>query len=109
MKKMMDDKVICGVVGTAVSATGAGLSVNEIQAIVSIIVTIAGFLISVALPWVIKLIKWWRNAKKDGKIDDKELDELGNLANEGKEGLTQLQKDLESSKKEEVSEKSEGE
>ena len=105
----MTDKTLLGLVGTGVGAVGASLSVTELQAIISIVVTILGFLISVALPWVIKLIKWWRKAKEDGKIDDNELDELGNLANEGKEGLTQLQKDLESSKKEEVSEKSEGE
>ena len=103
----MTDKTFFGVVGTAVGAVGAGLSVTELQAIISIIVTILGFLISVALPWIIKLIKWWRKAKQDGKIDNNELDELQQIANEGKEGLTQLQKDLESDK--EVSEKSEGE
>ena len=101
--------MFCGVVGTAVGTIGASLSVTEVQAIISICVTVLGFIISVAIPGIIKLVKWWKKAKEDGKIDEQELDELGNILQDGKEGLTQLQKDLESSKKEEVSEKSEGE
>ena len=73
---MTDDKVICGVVGTAVSATGAGLSVTEIQAIVSIIVTITGFVISVLIPLGIKLFNKIREALKDKKIDKEELDDI---------------------------------
>ena len=41
----MDDKVLLGLTGSAFSAAGAGLSVTELQAIISIIVTIAGFII----------------------------------------------------------------
>lgn len=104
----MTDKVLYGVVGTIVSATGASLSVTELQAIVSIVITIAGFLISVVIPLIIKFIKWYRKSKEDGKIDDKELDELNQIVNEGKEGLTQLQKDLGESEKSEVSDKTEG-
>lgn len=75
---MVNDKIICGVVGTAIGAAGAGLSVTEIQAIVSIVITILGFTISVLVPFGIKIYH---------KIKEKR----------------------ESSKKEEVSEKSEGE
>ena len=103
----MTDKMALGIIGTAVSATGASLSTTELQAIISIIVTILGFVISVLIPLCIKFVKWLRKAKADGKIDDNELDELGQIINEGKEGLTQLQKDLGESEKE-VSEKSEG-
>ena len=53
----MTDKMMYGVVGTAVGAVGAGLSVNELQAIISICVTVLGFLISVAIPGIIKLVK----------------------------------------------------
>lgn len=47
---MFKDSVLAGIVGTAVSAVGASLSVNEVQAIVSIIVTVLGFLLGVVLP-----------------------------------------------------------
>ena len=90
----MTDKMMYGVVGTAVGAVGAGLSVNELQAIISICVTVLGFLISVAIPGIIKLVKWWKKAKEDGKIDEEELNELGDILQDGKDGLTQLQKDL---------------
>ena len=63
----MNDRIVMGIVGTAVSATGASLSVNEIQAIVSIIVTIAGFLIGVVWPLIAKLVKYIK-AKKNKEI-----------------------------------------
>ena len=71
-----DDRLIYGIVGTAVSATGAGLSVNEIQAIVSIVVTIAGFIIGVLVPVIIKIVKKIREAKEDGVITDEEKKEI---------------------------------
>ena len=90
----MTDRMMYGVVGTAVGAVGAGLSVTELQAIISICVTVLGFIISVAIPGIIKLVKWWKKAKEDGKIDEGELNELGDILQDGKDNLTQLQKDL---------------
>lgn len=55
--KKMTDRMMYGVVGTAVGAVGAGLSVTELQAIISICVTVLGFIISVAIPGIIKLVK----------------------------------------------------
>ena len=78
----MDDKLLYGVVGTAVSATGAGLSVTEIQAIVSIIVTISGFIISVLIPLIIKLVKKIKAAKEDGVITKEELDDIASTGKE---------------------------
>ena len=72
----MDDKLICGVIGTAVGATGAGLSVNEVQANISIVVTILGFCISVLAPLCVKLYKKIKAAKEDGKIDKEELEDI---------------------------------
>ena len=92
--KKMTDRMMYGVVGTAVGAVGAGLSVTELQAIISICVTVLGFIISVAIPGIIKLVKWWKKAKEDGKIDEGELNELGDILQDGKDNLTQLQKDL---------------
>ena len=71
-----------GIVGTAVSAAGAGLSVNELQAIISIIVTIAGFIISVLIPLIIKVVKKIKAAKEDGKITEEEVDDIASTVKE---------------------------
>ena len=72
----MDDKMLLGLTGTAVSAAGAGLSVTEIQAIVSIVVTVLGFIISVFIPLCIKLYNKIKKAREDGKIDKEELNDI---------------------------------
>lgn len=79
---MVDDKIIYGVVGTAVGATGAGMSVTEIQAIVSIIITVLGFIISVLIPLGIKLYHKIKAAKEDGKITKEELDDIASTGKE---------------------------
>lgn len=100
-----DDKIMYGLIGTAVSATGAGMSVTELQAIISIIVTVAGFIISVLVPLIIKFIKWYKKAKEDGKIDKKEMEELEQIVSQGSKEI----KDGVESIKEESDKKSEGE
>ena len=77
-----DDKMMMGIIGTVVSATGAGLSVTEVQAIISIIVTIAGFVISVLIPLIIKLVKKIKAAKEDGKITKEEVDDIASTVKE---------------------------
>lgn len=96
-----DDKLMMGIIGTAVSATGAGLSVTEVQAIISIIVTVAGFIISVLVPLIIKLVKKIKDAKADGKITKEEVDDIASTV---KEIVDESSKVIE-----EVSDKSEGE
>jgi predicted membrane-bound spermidine synthase len=71
-----DDKLMMGIIGTAVSATGAGLSVTDLQAIISIIVTVAGFVISVLIPLIIKLVHKIKEAKADGKIEKEEMEDI---------------------------------
>lgn len=66
----------CGIAGTALSAVGAGMSVTELQAIISIIVTVSGFVISVLIPLIIKLVKKIKEAKEDGKVDKEELEDI---------------------------------
>ena len=69
--------LVCGITGTVVSSVGAGLSVNELQSIVSIVVTVLGFTISVLIPLIIKLVKKIKEAKEnDGKIDKEELQDI---------------------------------
>lgn len=72
----MSDKMFLGIIGTAVGSIGAGLSVTEVQAIISIIVTVLGFVISVLVPLCIKLYHKIKEAKKDGKIDKEELEDI---------------------------------
>ena len=76
------DKLMCGVVGTAVSAAGTGLAINEIQAIVSIIITIAGFIISVLIPLIMKLIHKIKVAREDGKLSKEEVDDIASTVKE---------------------------
>ena len=89
---MTDDNLTAGILGTAISAAGAGLSVNELQAIISIIVTIAGFIISVLIPLGIKLVNKIKAAKKDGKIDKEEMKDI---ISTGKEIVDETKKVIE--------------
>lgn len=73
---MQEDKIMIGLLGTSVSAVGAGLSVTELQAIVSIIVTVLGFIISVLIPLIIKLFNKIKYAKADGKVDKEEMKDI---------------------------------
>ena len=70
---MFDNRIIAGICGTALSATGASLSIGEIQQIVSIAITIIGFVISVLIPLGVKLYKKIKEAKADGKITKEEV------------------------------------
>lgn len=70
------DDLTFGVIGTAVGAVGAGLSITELQAIISIVVTVSGFIISVLIPLIIKLVKKIKAAKADGKIDENEMNDI---------------------------------
>ena len=73
---MQEDKILIGILGTSVSAVGAGLSVTELQAIISMIVTVAGFIISVLIPLCVKLYKKIKGAREDGKIDKEEMEDI---------------------------------
>lgn len=97
----MEDKTMFGLLGTALSGIGAGLSVTDVQAIVSIVITVLGFVISVLLPLLTKLIRKIKAAKADGVITKEELDDI---ASAGKEIV-----DKTGSFIKEASEKSEGE
>ena len=73
---VQEDKILVGLLGTSVSAVGAGLSVTELQAIISMIVTVAGFIISVLIPLCVKLYKKIKGAREDGKIDKEEMKDI---------------------------------
>lgn len=83
---MKFENIVCLVTGTSLGVIGTGLSVTEIQAIVSIVCTILGFLIAVVLPYIIKLVKKIREAKADGVITKEEKEDIIKTAiDEGKE------------------------
>lgn len=72
----MNDNITYGVIGTAVGAIGTSLSVTELQAIISIVVTVAGFIISVLVPLGYKLYKQIKKALEDKKITKEEANEI---------------------------------
>ena len=67
---MIKNELITGAVGTTLSAVGTGLQTNEILQTISLVITIIGGLITFI---VVPLLNWYKNAKKDGKIDADEL------------------------------------
>lgn len=85
-----EDKLMCGLVGTAVSAAGTGLAISEVQAVISIVITVLGFIISVVVPFIMKLIHKIKEAKKDGHITEEEAKDIMNtVIEDGKDVLDQ--------------------
>lgn len=64
-----------GVIGTILSGIGAGLSLEQVQQIISIISTCIGAIIVLVSGIVIPLVKWYKKAKADGKITKEEIEE----------------------------------
>lgn len=79
---MHDSNYTCGVIGTVLGVFGVSLSINEIQAIVSICVTILGFTVSVLVPLIIKLVKKIKEAKEDKVITKEEREDIISTAKE---------------------------
>lgn len=85
-----EDKLMCGIVGTAVSAAGTSLAISDVQAVISIIITVAGFIISVVVPFILKIINKIKEAKKDGHITEEEAKDIMNtVIEDGKDVLDQ--------------------
>lgn len=95
-----NELVTCGVVGTVLSATGAGLSVTELQAIISIVVTIAGFIISVLVPLGIKLFNKIKKALEDKKITKEEAEDIIDTVQEIVDDSANLLREVHETKKE---------
>ena len=80
----MKDELIGGSIGTALSAVGTGLQTNDVLQTISLVITIIGGLITFI---IVPLVNWYRNAKKDNKIDKNELKEGVDIIVEGSENL----------------------
>ena len=95
-----EDKLLCGVVGTAVSAAGTSLAMSDVQAIISIIITIAGFIISVVIPFILKIVKKIKDAKADGHITEEEAKDIMNTVIEDGKDVLDEAKELTNKNKE---------
>ena len=80
----MKNELISGSVGTALSAVGTGLQTNEILQTISLAITIIGGLITFI---IVPLLTWFKNAKKDGKIDKDEIKDAIDIVVEGSEKI----------------------
>lgn len=90
----MKDELLVGGIGTALSAVGTATQMNELLQIISLIITIVGGIISFI---VLPLITWFINAKKDGKIDKKEITDAVGIVSEG---ASKIKEDLDKKNKE---------
>lgn len=74
----MKNEYIFGGIGAALGVVGTATQVNELLQTISLVITILGAIVSFI---VVPLLTWYKNAKKDGKIDRDELnDALGRIA-----------------------------
>lgn len=89
---MLDYEAIKGgVAGTVLSAVGAGMSVTDLQAIISIVATVIGLIITIMTGVVIPLIKKYKAAKEDGKIT---TDEVLDLVETATDGLNKVKEEI---------------
>ena len=75
----MKKELTGGVIGSIMSATGTALQTNEVLQTISLLLTIVGTLITITMA----LINWWKNAKKDGKIDSDEIQDAVDIIKDG--------------------------
>lgn len=83
----MENEILTGLIGTGVSAIGTATQTNETLQTISLVITILGAVVSMV---VIPLINWYKNAKKDGKIDKKEINDGINILQEGSDAVKKV-------------------
>ena len=88
----MNKETLGGVGGIMISALGTGIQTNELLQTISLILTIVGTVITIAMA----LLNWWKRSKKDGKIDKGEAKEGLDIVMGGVEQIQDaLEKDKE--------------
>ena len=85
MRKFMDEIVSGGLV--SLSAMLTALQTNEVFQTVSLVVTILSGIVSI----VFIIWRWWKQAKKDGKVDG---EDIGQLLDDLSEGLKDIKSDI---------------
>lgn len=83
----MKHEAIGGVAGVILSGVGAGLSLEQLQQIISIICTCVGAIIVLITSIIIPLVKWYKKSKEDGKITKEELEEGKEIISNGVETI----------------------
>ena len=89
----MDDSIIYGIAGTVVSGSGVA-TIAEAENIwysrIGFIITVIGFIISVVVPFILKIVKKIKEAKADGHITEEEAKDIMNtVIEDGKDVLDQ--------------------
>lgn len=87
---MTDNEIIGGISGTIVSSIGVSLSVTDIQAIISIVATIIGLMITITSAVIMPLWNKHKEHVKDGKITPDELKESIDVVVKNKNLFTKL-------------------
>lgn len=82
----MSKELTGGIIGSTMSAVGTGLQTNEVLQTISLVLTIVGTLITIAMA----LINWWKNAKKDGKIDKEEIQDAIDIIKDGVDSIKDI-------------------
>ena len=75
----MKDEIIAACVGESVAVVGTATQTNQYLQTISLIITIIGGVLTIIATCIVPLIKWFKNARKDGKIDEEEIKEGKNL------------------------------
>lgn len=94
-------KSLFSILGNALSILGVALTPQELESvehITAIICMIAGLLITIVCSIIIPLIKWWKNAKADGKITEDEIQEGIEIIENGVNELKDKKEDKEDKK-----------
>lgn len=84
--------IIGGIIGNVISFTGLSMTSEDLANITSVIVSIVGLIITIVSVVIIPLVRWWKEAKKDGKIDSKEIKDAADIIQNGIETIASKNK-----------------
>lgn len=87
----MNKELVGSVICTAVAGTSTAIQPEQVFAYIQMGLTIMATLITI----ILGLRAWWKDAKKDGKIDKEEVDEAVKIVEDGVKAI------IDSNKKEE--------
>ena len=87
----MNKELVGSTICTAVAGTSTAVQPNEVFQYIQMGLTIVATLITI----ILGLRAWWKDAKKDGKIDKEEVDEAVKIVEDGVKTI------IDSTKKEE--------
>ena len=89
-----------GTFGTIFGVFGIALSVVEVQAIIAMCCTVIGFVISVIIPLIVKIYKYYKKRKIGALNEPTEGDDLLREIKEAGESLQSLGREVSESKSE---------